>query len=79
MLPTRKESKSNKEYISAINKSNSSMSVSINEDDNKRQSIDVISTNPYSYILRSQIFLCLATLATHRLKQVYIYILRLSR
>ncbi|ORX41336.1 hypothetical protein BCR36DRAFT_364581 [Piromyces finnis] len=52
------------------NASNSNNIVSYgSEEDNRRQSIDVISTNPYSYILRSQIFLCLATLATHRLKQ----------
>jgi len=54
--------------------SNSQMSMNTSEEDNRRQSIDVISTNPYSYILRSQIFLCLATLATHRLKQVIILI-----
>jgi len=65
MLPTRQE---NKPVVPPVNKSNSYLSV-LNEDDNKRQSINVISANPYSYILRSQIFLCLATLATHRLKQ----------
>jgi len=70
MLPTRKETKS---VIPPMNKSSSHLSV-LNEEDNKRQSIDVISANPYSYILRSQIFLCLATLATHRLKQVYILV-----
>jgi len=66
MLPTRKSMDS----PPVLKKfSNSQMSMNTSEEDNRRQSIDVISTNPYSYILRSQIFLCLATLATHRLKQ----------
>lgn len=72
MLPTRKNTNTIKGTSSHLNsKSNSLVDMIQNgEEDNKRQSIDVISSNPYSYILRSQIFLCLATLATHRLKQV---------
>jgi len=75
MLPTRKSSGPTKSSSSHINNKSSSLvdMIKNNEEDNKRNSIDVISSNPYSYILRSQVFLCLATLATHRLKQVSIY------
>jgi len=71
MLPTRKSSGPTKSSSSHINNKSSSLvdMIKNNEEDNKRNSIDVISSNPYSYILRSQVFLCLATLATHRLKQ----------
>ena len=75
MLPTRKNSNTIKSTSSHSN-NKSTLLVDTNqnnEEDNKRQSIEVISSNPYSYILRSQIFLCLATLATHRLKQVDIF------